>query len=111
MEKDSKFKATKLGAKHQNVVLEALHGVNRELIICASTDIAEEIACECDKARPHIIDAIWLLTPFSLLRPVEELPVHEFKAAAREGGKRFEALFDPLLGNRNQGLNGEENGK
>jgi hypothetical protein len=98
MEKNNTFNAAKPSTEHQNIVLEALREVNRELIICAGADIPEAVSDALNAGRDHIIRAVRLLTPIDPGRrvPIAEQSVAEFKRAAEEPSSRFRDLFSPL---------------
>jgi hypothetical protein len=98
MENDNTFDAAKLRNKHQNLVLEALREVNRELIICAGADIPGVVSDALNAGRDHITRAIRLLMPIDPGRrmPIEERPVAEFKNAVEKSSAYFHDLFGPL---------------
>lgn len=98
MEKNNTFNASRQGTEHQNLVLEALREVNRELIICAGADIPQGISDALNAGRDQIARAIRLLAPIDTggRVPIEERPVAEFKTAAEKSSAHFHDLFGLL---------------
>jgi hypothetical protein len=98
MEKNNTFNAAKPSTEHQNLVLEALREVNRELIICAGADIPEVVSDVLNAGRDDITRAIRLLSPIDPGRhvPIEERSVAEFKTAAEKSSVHFDDLFGSL---------------